>query len=284
MLSNIFKLFSMYILLSPAKSLDFSREVSALPTLAHKPAFTKQTARLHKVLKELSEAEIAKLMHISPKLASLNYERFQNWTPSYVKQKFDADGQRSFDVALRAFTGDVYQHFSLETYKKSDWIYADKHIGILSGYYGILSPLTYMKPYRLEMGTKLSVTPAKNADHGSYLYAFWGSQITDHINEILAKQKKSDRIVVNLASKEYAKVVQFEDLDARIIEPVFKVFSDGKYKVVGIRAKKARGAMADRIVRERIASVEDLKKVAVEGFRYDVKLSTDSQYVYTMRT
>jgi len=273
----------MYIVLSPAKSLDFSREVSALPDLAHKPAFTKQTTKLHKVLKEMNEAEIAKLMHISPKLAALNYDRFQAWSTQYSLQKIDAEGQRNFDVALRAFTGDVYQHFSLETYKKSDWIYADKHIGILSGFYGILSPLTYMKPYRLEMGTRIEISGIRKKPYKN-LYEFWDNRITQHINAILAKQKKADRIVVNLASKEYAKVVQFDNLDAHIVEPVFKVFSDGKYKVVGIRAKKARGAMADRIVRDRITSVEALKNVVVEGFRFDSKLSNESQYVYTMRT
>ncbi len=272
----------MYILLSPAKSLDFSREFRRLPSKRHIPIFELQTETLHRALKKMSVDEIARLMRISPKLAQLNYERFQSWIPDYSKQEVDDQGNKEFDVALSVFAGDVYQQFDLNHYTEEDWEYADEHIGILSGFYGILSPLTVMKPYRLEMGTKLFVQLSKKGNESRNLYEFWDTMITDHINSIMLQQSEDDRIVVNLASVEYAKVVDFSALKAKVIDVVFQVYSKGVYKVVGIRAKKARGAMANAIVKERIKSPSDLREIVVEGFSYDANRSDDSRYVYTI--
>jgi len=272
----------MYILLSPAKSLDFTRDFPAAPHGAVVPRFNTQTKALHNVLKALSAKEIADLMHISPKLAQLNYERFQDWSGNYNKQALTPADDKNFDIALSAFIGDVYKSFDLESYTTKDWQYADEHIGILSGFYGLLSPLTYMRPYRLEMGTRLSFN-VKGKEYKN-LYEYWSDDIVTYINQILTEKKITDRIVLNLASIEYAKAADLKSIDGKVITVDFKVDKgDGNLKTIGIHAKKSRGALANLIVQKRIETIEELCKTKPLGFTYKKSLSTESVLVFVKK-
>lgn len=264
----------MYIILSPAKSLSFSQHFDKMPESGNVPIFTQQTKVLHKKLKSLNKGEIGTLMHISENLSELNYRRYREWTGNYTSQKLSSSGEKNFTQSLSAFTGDVYQSFTLEDYKKSDWIYADKHIGILSGFYGILSPLTYMKPYRLEMGTKLQFSNGKKQYKN--LYEFWQPLLTEHIQHILKKEK----YLINLASLEYAKAINLSEFRDRVITIDFKVQKVSGLKVVGIFAKKARGAAANEIILRKLKNPEELKTLKSTGFTYSKKHSTDNHLVY----
>lgn len=245
----------MLVLLSPAKSLDF--ETPPLTQKATDPRFAKRSSELVEALKELSPEAIGKLMHISAKLAELNYERYQNYqnTPS-------KDNSRQ---AILAFTGDVYQGMELANWSTDDFDTAQSQIRILSGLYGVLRPLDQIQPHRLEMGTRLKT------GRGSNLYEFWGSAVTEQINHDL-KRSGSD-LVVNLASKEYFSSVKQEALDGEVVTPVFKDEKNGTFKVISFYAKKARGMMADFIVRNRIESADGLKAFDGGGYRFDMEAS-----------
>jgi hypothetical protein len=256
----------MLTVISPAKTLDF--ESAPITQKTSKPNFLTQSKQLVGIMRQQSPKALVKLMGISPKLAELNIQRFHDWkppfTPSNAKQ------------ALLAFKGDVYMGLDAEQFNSRDFTFAQKNLRILSGLYGLLRPLDLIQPYRLEMGTKL---PTKR---GRDLYDFWGDNITNClVNEMSAHRNKT---LVNLASNEYFKSINPALLPARLVTPVFKDYSKGRYKILSFFAKKARGAMAGFIVKNRINKPEDLKDFDVDGYRFNADLSIDDQWVFTRKT
>lgn len=248
----------MLILLSPAKTLDYES-----PLLVHEatqPRLLDHTSELVSKLQGFKPEEIGRLMQISPKLAKLNYDRYQNYQSTTT--------EKNSRQAILAFTGDVYQGMDLSEWSPDDFDAAQSYIRILSGLYGVLRPLDQIQPHRLEMGTRL-----KNA-RGKNLYEFWGSIITEQLNRDL-KNSGSD-FMVNLASNEYFSSVKLEKLEGRVVTPVFKDETDGVFKTISFYAKKARGMMADFIVRNRITSIEDLKAFNTNGYQLNVETSDNS--------
>ena len=252
----------MLFLLSPAKSLDYDTPVGDVPH--SQPLFTKQSAELIDVLREYSPQQIAGLMDLSDPLAGLNVARYQAWSP-----KFTAKNSKQ---AVLAFNGDVYEGLDAKTLKTEDLAWAQDHVCILSGLYGVLRPLDWMQPYRLEMGTTL-----KNP-RGANLYRFWGSQIASYLNERQAGEQAP--VVVNLASQEYFKAVDRKVLQARVIECVFEDFKGGQYKVISFFAKRARGLMARYAVSKRLTTPKQLEKFNLEGYAYDAKASLADRLVF----
>lgn len=253
----------MLILVSPAKTLDF--DTPPLTTENTQPDFLSDSQELIDQLKKMPAPKVGKLMKISDKLAQLNSERYKSWqlplTPENSKQ------------CMFAFQGDVYIGLDASTMKKSDINFAQKHLRILSGLYGMLRPLDLILPYRLEMGTKL------NNARGANLYHFWGDNITDSINDELKGRRKP--LIVNLASNEYFKVVNPHKLNASVISPVFRDKKNGEYKLISFFAKKARGMMSRYIIDNRIKTVDALKDFDVAGYRYNKKFSTEAEPVFT---
>ena len=256
----------MLILLSPAKTLDLESQHKIKEQDCTLPDFLEQSEILIKKLKKLSRPKVGELMGISPKLADLNYQRFQDWSVD-----FNAKNARP---ALLTFKGDVYQGLEAETFKKADFNFAQKHLRILSGLYGLLRPLDLMQAYRLEMGTKFAVN-AKTKN----LYEFWDNQLTENINAELSKHKKP--LLVNLASNEYFKAVKAKNIDAEIISPAFKDMKNGQYKVIAFFAKKARGAMAKHLICNRIKDKAGINSFEWEGYIYNKDLSKDNAPVFT---
>lgn len=252
----------MLTLLSPAKSLDY--ESPLLIARSSQPRLKADTATLVDQLKGLSSSEVGKLMSISDKLAMLNHERFQNFAPSFTK--------KNSRQAILAFVGDVYQGMTLADWSADDFATAQNKVRILSGLYGVLRPLDRIQPYRLEMGTAF-----KNA-RGKNLYQFWGDTITDLLNKDL-KTSKSE-FVVNLASNEYFSAVNSSKLNGRLISPVFKDEKNGAYKIISFYAKKARGMMADFVVKNDLKQASELRKFTTGGYVYDVDSSTDAKPVF----
>jgi len=226
----------MLVLLSPAKTLDYESKSSGDPHTL--PRFLDDTQQLVDQLKAYRPARVAKLMNLSDKLAKLNVERYQSF-----EQPFSEPNARP---AIRAFKGDVYIGLEAHSMSKRDVTFAQKHLRILSGLYGVLRPLDLMQPYRLEMGTQLKTR------RGSNLYDFWGEQLTESLNSELARFKSP--LVVNLASKEYFGAVQPQALQSRLVSPVFLDEKNGEYKIISFFAKKARGMMARYIVQNRVKS------------------------------
>jgi uncharacterized protein len=251
----------MLTLISPAKTLDYE---SAIPTdKSTAPALLKQAAVLAKIMKTKSARDLAGMMKISPKLADLNHDRFQTWTP--------ASGERR--QSIYAFKGDVYLGLQAETLSARDLNFAQKHLRILSGLYGLLRPLDLIKPYRLEMGTRL-----KNK-HGEDLYDFWQDTIAKTIKAEFGNSKHPH--LINLASNEYFKAVDLGQLSAvSVINPIFKDTSNGQLKVISFYAKRARGLMAQYIIKQRITQPEKLKSFDIDGYRYHPDLSSDSDWVF----
>ncbi len=253
----------MLIVLSPAKTLDY--ETPPQTRKATQPALLERSTRLVEDARKLSPEAIGALMGVSDKLAALNHQRFMNWG-----EPFTLDNAKQ---SVLAFKGDVYTGLDADSMKVADLDYAQKHLRILSGLYGILRPLDLMQPYRLEMGLKFENSGGRN------LYEFWGDDITAMLNKQL-KALKSD-VLVNLASNEYFKSVRPGELDADIITPVFKDKKNGKYKVISFFAKKARGQMARYAIDRRLEKVGDLKKFKVDGYRYNAGESTAREWVFT---
>ncbi len=248
----------MKILLSPAKTLDYK---SLVPTKRmSEPVFEKQAAILNKELQLKSPKQLIELMHISDKLAELNWQRNQDWKKT-----------KELRQAVYAFQGAAYVGLDAYSIKEKDLDYLENTLRILSGQYGVLKPFDVIKPYRLEMGSKLQVDKFKN------LYEFWDTKVTDTINDELI----SDEVVVNLASNEYFKVIKTRLLKTKIITPIFKDYKSGQYKVISFYAKKARGKMTRFAVDNQINDVEKLKTFAVDGYAYDDKLSTKTDWVFT---
>jgi len=256
----------MLLLLSPAKSLDYD---SPIPEVAHNlPQFVPQSKALISVLREKTPQQIASLMDLSDKLASLNAARYEAWSP-----RFSAKNARP---AVLAFDGDVYDGLQARQLKPADLAWAQSHLAILSGLYGVLRPLDLMQPYRLEMGTSLAVGPAAN------LYQFWGARLAEYLNEQLAGDKSP--VVVNLASQEYFKSVDRQVLRARVIECVFEDWSAGKYKIVSFFAKKARGLMARYVIQKRLTSPRKLEGFDLEGYAFEPAASEPDRLVFRRKT
>lgn len=253
----------MLIVLSPAKTLDFESPLATQKNST--PRMLDQSAELVGVLAKKSPDEIAELMHLSPKLAELNFERFQEWTPEMTSE--------SARAAVLAFKGDVYMGMEAGTFSERDFTHAQKRLRILSGLHGVLRPLDLIHPYRLEMGSRLA------NDRGRNLYEFWGNRVTDLLNEDMASLKP--KLLVNLASNEYFSVVQPERLDAKIVTPVFLDEKNGKYKIISFFAKRARGSMSSWLIRERVTSAKAITEFGGMGYRYDAERSTPDQPTFT---
>ena len=252
----------MLLLVSPAKDLDF--QPLAKPVNVTQPAMLAQSQQLADICKGLTPADLSSLMHISDKLAGLNAARFAQWQLPFTEQNAKA--------ALFAFNGDVYQGLDAGSLTDDDIHFAQQHLRILSGLYGVLRPLDLMQPYRLEMGTKLA------NPHGKDLYAFWQNSITEQLNQQLSELQTD--IVVNLASQEYFKAVKPKLLQGRLISPVFKDFKNGQYKIISFFAKKARGLMARYIIEQRLTTAEQLKGFDLAGYQYSAEQSSADEPVF----
>ena len=255
----------MLIFLSPAKSLDYTTP----PQVAThtRPAFLKQSETLIKQLRKLSPADIANLMDLSDPLALLNFNRYADWklpfTPENAKQ------------AVLAFDGDVYDGLAAKTLSAADLDFAQQHVRILSGLYGILRPLDLMQPYRLEMGTKFANKGGKD------LYAFWGERLLDAINAELEAMQRP--VAVNLASEEYFKAAVGRKFKGQLIQPVFEDWKSGKYKIISFYAKRARGLMTRYAVLNRLDEPEGLKAFDYDGYAFAAEASDDKSWVFRRR-
>ncbi len=252
----------MLVVISPAKNLDYD---SVLPTIQYsQPRMLNRAQQLIDKCRTLTPAQLSQLMKISDKLAGLNAARFAQW-----QQPFTPDNARP---AIYAFDGDVYAGLAAEKLSKEAISYAQEHLRILSGLYGVLRPLDLMQPYRLEMGTKLAT------QFGNNLYEFWGNEITEMLNHDLAAI--DSEWLVNLASQEYFSSVRPDKLHAKIITPVFKDEKNGQYKVISFWAKKARGMMARFVMNERPQSITDLRQFNSGGYRFNADESTVTELVF----
>ncbi|WP_330982249.1 MULTISPECIES: peroxide stress protein YaaA [Enterobacterales] len=252
----------MLILISPAKTLDYQSELAT--TRYTHPELLDYSQQLITVARKLSAPQIGKLMSISDKLADLNATRFHDWHPDFTPQ--------NARPAILAFKGDVYTGLQAEEFSEADFDFAQQHLRMLSGLYGVLRPLDLMQPYRLEMGIRLENAKGKD------LYQFWGEVITNKLNDALKAQ--GDDVVINLASDEYFKAVKPKKLQGKIIKPVFLDEKNGKFKVISFYAKKARGLMSHYIIENRLTKVEALKGFDSEGYFFDEAASSDSELVF----
>lgn len=258
----------MLLMLSPAKRLDFDTPVpAALWRATTEPAFVDRAAELIDVLRRLDPAEVAVRMHLSDPLAALNVARWSAW------QRV-AD-RRNSKPAILAFDGDVYQGLQAGTLTRPALAWAQRHLLILSGLYGVLRPLDRLQPYRLEMGTALAT------DRGRDLYAFWGDTLAEAIDQRLTSQRPA--VLVNLASAEYARAVLRPALKARVVECVFEDWSQGRWRVLGLLAKRARGRMARWIIDERIDSPRRLVEFDGDGYAFDRAGSGPDRLVFRRR-
>ena len=258
----------MLILISPAKTLDFSTPAKC--DRFSQPAFLADTEILVKQLKTLSAAEISSLMKISDQLGELNAARYQSW-----QSDFDSTNAKQ---ALLAFQGDVYQGLNANDFNQADFNFAQEHLRILSGLYGILRPLDLIQPYRLEMGTKLSHAKLQSLSVNN-LYEFWQNKLAQAIN--LQLDKLHNPIVINLASNEYFKAINPQLLTGKVITPVFKDWKRDRYKVISFYAKKARGMMSAFIIKNRIEKIEQLTEFSAAGYGFNSELSDNQSLVFT---
>ncbi len=253
----------MLAVISPAKTLDF--ESTCPPHRVTESDYLEPAGELVAILRRKKRVELQELMAISPGLAELNFKRFKDWSVPFTQ-----DNARA---ALFAFKGDVYTGFTLESYSKADLQFAQAHLRILSGLYGLLRPLDLILPYRLEMGTALRTPKGKN------LYEFWGSRLTDGLNAALANSGSG--VLINLASQEYFAAVSPGRVNGRIITPQFKDLKNGNYKIISFFAKKARGMMCDFIIKNRIHEPEALKSFDTGGYRLNPAMSASDTWVFT---
>ncbi|RBP48367.1 peroxide stress protein YaaA [Arenicella xantha] len=252
----------MLTVISPAKKLDFEKPSKA-PTYTQ-PAFLDESEKLIDVMSTQSPADLEKLMHISPALAELNVERVHQWSRPFNK--------KNAKQAVNAFQGDVYVGLDADSFSDDEFLYAQMHLRILSGLYGVLRPLDLMQPYRLEMGTKLA------NDGGKNLYEFWGNKITENLNDQL--QAIDSKLLLNLASNEYFRSVKRNTLNAEIVTPVFKDWKNDQYKVISFFAKKARGLMTAWVIKNQIKSVDALLGFAADGYQYSAQDSDANTLVF----
>jgi len=249
----------MHLLISPAKTLDMDGAI-AVPKTTLSP-FLKECTLLINDLKKLRSTDIQDLMKVSSKIAELNAERFNKWSLPF--------NETNAKAAIYAFKGDVYTGLDAESLSEDDINFAQEHLSLLSGLYGLLSPLDLMQAYRLEMGTKFANIRGKN------LYEFWGNKITEEIN------KREKDYVINLASNEYFKAVNKKVLNAEIINPVFKDEKNGTLKIISFYAKKARGMMTRFIIQNRIKNVEEIKNFNLGGYAFSESLSNNKEWIFT---
>ena len=253
----------MITVISPAKKLDYQSEIRINEFTI--PEGLDRSKVLIDTLQKTSDKSLGVLMHLSSNLVELNAARYIEWTPNFK------EGETR--QALLAFKGDVYQGMKNEDLTADELQFAQNHLRILSGLYGLLRPLDLMKPYRLEMGTKLVVNGKKN------LYEFWGDEITNRLNAAL--EQSGNDTLCNLASAEYFKAVNTKKLNANIITPVFKDMKNGQLKIIAIYAKQARGMMSGYILRNGINNAEDLKGFTDGGYQFTENLSDEKTWVFT---
>lgn len=252
----------MLITLSPSKGQDF--DTASLSKKHSKPADLKESELLIKELRKIKSKQLQELMSVSENIAELNVDRYKSFKTPFTT--------KNAKQALFAFKGDVYGGFDLDSFSEDDYAYAQDHLRILSGLYGCLRPLDLIQPYRLEMKTSLKNTRGEN------LYQFWDDRITNSINKELKKQQEP--VLVNLASNEYFKSVKPKLLDGRLLNINFKETKDDKTRVVAIFAKRARGMMADYLIRNRVEKPEDIKKFKMGGYTFNKELSDDKQWTF----
>ena len=252
----------MLFLLSPAKTLDYDTPAGNVPHT--RPLFARQAGELIGVMRGKSPQQIATLMKLSDSLSALNAARYQAFSP-----RFTAGNSKQ---AVLAFNGDVYEGLAAKTLTDAQLAWAQDHLCILSGLYGVLRPLDRMQPYRLEMGTALAT------GHGQNLYQFWGKQIAGYLNERAAAD--TSPVIVNLASQEYFKAVDRKALKVRVLCCVFEELRGGDYKVISFNAKRARGMMARYAIENRLATVGKLKAFDAEGYRFDAGASALDRLVF----
>ncbi len=251
----------MLTVLSPAKKLNENRSVLSN---ASSPVFVDEAAELIEKLKKYSPKKLGELMSLSENLAQLNVDRYDSWKKAHT--------EKNAKTAGLIFDGEVYSGLEAEKFTKKEMDYAQNHLRILSGLYGILKPLDLVHPYRLEMGTNLKIGRKNN------LYQFWGDKIVEELNKDLSGQK--EKVLVNLASNEYFKVINTKKLDGKVITATFKDFKNGDYKAIMVYAKKARGMMANYIIKNKIERVEDLIGFDMGGYCYNESVSTDNEFVF----
>ena len=255
----------MLIVISPAKTLDYDTPPKTKTFTL--PDYLDHSEQLIARARQYSALDIAELMEVSMKLAELNFERFEQWhtpfTPDNAKQ------------AVLAFKGDVYTGLDAESFSAADFTFAQNHLRILSGLYGLLRPLDLMQPYRLEMGRKVDTERGKN------LYEFWGTIITEGLNAQLKKLKSP--YLINLASNEYFKAVKPKALDGEIITPEFKDWKNGQYKMMGVYAKKARGQLSRFVIQNQLTDPQQMKEFDVDGYHFNEELSNGNKWVFTRK-
>ena len=251
----------MLVVISPAKKLNENCDKNLISKYTV-PPYLENSKKIVSTLKTYSVSKLSKLMNISDKISSLNYERYIKWSLPFSRD--------NAHPALLLFQGDVYKGIEAESFEEEDFLFAQKSLRILSGLYGILKPFDLIQPYRLEMGTQLKI--------GKYndLYDFWGDSITNAIN----KDNNSDYLI-NLASVEYFKSINQKNLKSKLINISFKEKRDGNYKIIGIYAKKARGLMSRYIVKNKITDPKQIKKFREDNYTYNKTLSSDSEWVFT---
>ena len=250
----------MIIVISPAKNLNENYNLTCSFSTT-KPKLLNESKKLIKTLKEFSPKKLSSLMNVSDKIANLNYERYKSWkTPFTNKNSYPA---------VLLFKGDVYKGLEAETFNKSQFLFAQKHLRILSGLYGLLKPLDLIQPYRLEMGTSLKVGAKKN------LYEFWEDKITNQINE-----DTPSKYLINLASVEYFKSIDRKSLNLDVINILFKEKKNGDLKTIGLFSKKARGLMSKFIIQNKIKNPVDLKNFNDDGYKFNTKYSDDNNFLF----
>jgi cytoplasmic iron level regulating protein YaaA (DUF328/UPF0246 family) len=253
----------MIIVISPSKTLDYESVVNMKQHSM--PVFLDDSAKLIEILRKKTPKKLTELMGISDKLAILNAKRYQDFQAPFT--------MHNARQAIFAFKGDVYEGIDINNYSESDLDFAQKHLRILSGLYGLLKPLDLIQPYRLEMGIKLVTPRAKD------LYGFWGNKITREINSALEGQESP--FLINLASQEYFKAVNEKNLNGRLVNTIFKEKQSGSLKVIGLFAKQARGRMASFIIKNRIDGPQGIKDFNESGYKFAPRLSDDANYIFT---
>ena len=253
----------MIIVISPAKTLDFKEKNNNLPI--SEPRFLERSQEIINEIKEYSSFDLEKLMKISTKLATLNRDRFAKWEPSLDTAK----------QAILAFKGDVYMGMDVGSFSDSNLFYANDHLRILSGLYGVLRPFDGINEYRLEMGTKLKVNESKD------LYGFWKNELVECLVNDL--KNHDNKTIINLASYEYFKSVENieNNPSINVITPVFKELRGDEYKIIAFNAKKARGMMSRYIIQNEIEDIEELKKFDVDNYAFNPEMSTENELVFT---